>query len=520
MKQPLVIKKENVMREYSGKKVLLALLAATAAMNAQAFDSGSTGALGAFNPTVNTVVTLPDDGVLHYTTINIPAGVWVSFKGNRLNTPVTLLASGNITINGYLNLTGSGSPAAGTAGDGKQGDDGLPGGGGPGGYAGGRGGKADPVAANRAAGAGRGPGGGGGGIALVNFCGYSQIASGGSGGGYASASTGPADGAWCGMSMPAVGAAYGANTLLPLIGGSGGGGGAGGANYDGSGGGGGGGAVLIASSGTLSITSPGYVLADGGGSGTSDGAGGMGGTGGGGSGGAIRLVATTISGNGGVYARGAGYGAISNRSISPGYLGNTGGAGAPGRIRVEAENITLSGTSDPAYTTDTPGPLFVASVPSLRIARVAGVDVPAMPTGSGDVSLPTGTANPVTVEVAAANIPVGSQVKLTVQPAYGNRTVSAAVALAGSDAASTASLTVTLPTGPSVLLLSTTYTVVAAVGDALSRFAGNERVEKVELQARAGQPNNLKLITVGGREFSAPPEVMQIAALAMQRQLR
>ena len=43
------------------------------------FVSGSTGALGVFNPTANTVVTLPSDGVLNYTTVNIPAGVTITF---------------------------------------------------------------------------------------------------------------------------------------------------------------------------------------------------------------------------------------------------------------------------------------------------------------------------------------------------------------------------------------------------------------------------------------------------------
>ncbi|CAI4030259.1 hypothetical protein DNFV4_00687 [Nitrospira tepida] len=92
----------------------------------QTFSSGSTGALGAFNPASNTTVVLPADGILNYTTVNIPAGVTVTFQPNSANTPVTLLAQGDVTIAGTINVsgtnaapaTGSGStPIAGSPGD-------------------------------------------------------------------------------------------------------------------------------------------------------------------------------------------------------------------------------------------------------------------------------------------------------------------------------------------------------------------------------------------------------------------
>ena len=106
---------------------------------AAAFNSGSTGADGVFNPTVTTTVTLPESGILNYTTVNIPAGVTVYFKKNTTNTPVVLLASGNVTIAGSIVVNGGASKHTGAAGDGAIGDDGIPGDGGPGGYAGGRG---------------------------------------------------------------------------------------------------------------------------------------------------------------------------------------------------------------------------------------------------------------------------------------------------------------------------------------------------------------------------------------------
>jgi hypothetical protein len=139
------------------------LMSALAMASAQAaFDSGSTGADGALNPTVNTEIVLPPSGILNYTTVNIPAGVTVTFKKNAANTPVHILASGNVTIAGYVDIRGQDAKSTGTYGDGVLGDDGIPGTGGPGGFDGGRGGKEDGQqrAAIVRGGAGLGPGGG------------------------------------------------------------------------------------------------------------------------------------------------------------------------------------------------------------------------------------------------------------------------------------------------------------------------------------------------------------------------
>ncbi|MET3930834.1 hypothetical protein ABIE51_002721 [Lysobacter sp. OAE881] len=208
-----------------------------------AFDSGSTGADGVFNPTVNTEVELPPSGILNYTTVNIPTGVTVKFKRNAANTPVYILASGDVTIAGTIDLRGDDAKDAGTYGDGAQGDDGIPGAGGAGGFDGGRGGRDD--AQQRAAiirgGAGLGPGGGAGGVEGTDGCnattGYYKHA--GIGGAYGSKVI-KVYSSNCSMTTPAT-EPYGSSLLQPLVGGSGGGGGRGGTNYPGSGGGGGGG---------------------------------------------------------------------------------------------------------------------------------------------------------------------------------------------------------------------------------------------------------------------------------------
>ena len=56
-------------------------------------NSGSDGHDGALNPTGNLVINMADhpDGIFHYTSVNIPAGVTVSFLPNAGNKPVVWL---------------------------------------------------------------------------------------------------------------------------------------------------------------------------------------------------------------------------------------------------------------------------------------------------------------------------------------------------------------------------------------------------------------------------------------------
>jgi hypothetical protein len=470
----------------------LALFAVTlgAAFHAQAqtFDSGSTGADGALNPTVNTEVVLPPSGILNYSSVNIPSGVTVTFKRNTLNTPVVLLVLGNATIAGTISVNGSNATAVGSAGDGNQGDDGQPGRGGPGGFDGGRGGPSLVQMNPSLGGAGLGPGGGLGETSARNGCG-------GYGAGHA------VSGAGNNCDSNGAGTAYGSSLVLPLIGGSGGGGGHGRTNSEGAGGGGGAGAILIAAGGTLNVT--GAIYADGGWGGFAAGTD-VGSWGGGGSGGAIRLVATAVAGNGVLQA-------IGGCAGGSGSFESCWAPSSKGRIRIEGFSITRTQPSNPADTKDTPGPVFIPNSPTIRIASVAGQSVPATPTGNADVTLPTAVVNPVTVTFESTNVPLGNTIALTVTPANGTPTSAVSTAIAGSLAAGTASVQVTLPQGPSVLQARTTYTIVASLGDALSNFAANERVERLDVTATlGGDAGGVKLVTVSGRTFDAPP-----AALAL-----
>ena len=463
-----------------------------------AVNSGSTEALGAFNPSVNTEIVLPPSGILNYTTFNVPTGVTVTFKKNATNTPVVILASGNVSIIGNIFLMGTDGKATGTEGGGILGDDGIPGVGGPGGYDGGRGGTGTlTTAASGPGGAGQGPGGGGGGKYTTSY----GLYSGGGGGGFAAAGADSNSVNYCGAPCAGAsgGVAYGSSQLLPLIGGSGGGGGTGNL-YNGAGGAGGGGAILIASNGTVSIT--GVIYAYGGVGGAVAGIGG-GGSGGGGAGGAIRIVATTISGNGALNTVGQAAGTNSTH----GYY--VGGAGGVGRIRLEADAYTRTAASSPAHTQGLPGPIFVAGLPTLSITSVGGAVVPNQPTGNADVTLLSTTTNPVVVEFTTTGVPAGNTVKLTLKPANGVAVTAISPALVGDTISATASVSIALPDGPSTLQATVTYNIVLAMGEALSVYAQGEVVEKITLASTLGaKESTVTLITVSGKEFVIPAALL------------
>lgn len=84
------------------------LLAGCAAVMAQQFDPGSDGALGDFvsKPGVNTIA-LPPDGVLKYRTFTVLEEHVVVFAPNKANTPVWVLATGDITVRGLIDVSGS-----------------------------------------------------------------------------------------------------------------------------------------------------------------------------------------------------------------------------------------------------------------------------------------------------------------------------------------------------------------------------------------------------------------------------
>jgi hypothetical protein len=444
------------------------------ALPALAFNSGSTGADGAFSPPANIAVQLPDSGVLNYTTVNIPTGVTVTFLKNATNTPVYILASGDVTIAGTINVNGdTGATIA-------------PGRGGPGGFDGGVGG---PV--NFCGGPGLGSGGGKAGIQVFTTMSY------GAGGGGGSFGTAGAAGGTANATYSrggAGGSTYGNTDIYPFIGGSGGGGACASSSYLGTGGGGGGGALLIASSGTINVT--GSITANGGAGGAISG-GSYSGVGGAGSGGAIRLVANTIKGEGTISATGGLGGGV--------YLVLSSAAAGSGRILFEANTFQRSATTNPPHFFDnTPATLFPAVAPSLKITKIGGITVTATPKGTfgdPDVTLPSTIVNPVDILVESSNIPVGTTVSITIIPEFGATTGASAV-LQGSDALSTATVPANFSSKTvNVIVASATFTLASS--NSVPVFADGERVAKIKVDSVLGGKSSITYITESGREVRA-----------------
>lgn len=427
------------------------------------FSSGSTGADGIFSPATNQDITVRPGGVYNYTTVNIPAGVTVRYFRNTDNAPVVILATGNVTIDGSIVVSGldSGAPSNETPALGAAG--------GPGGFNGGNGGHFTGFLPT----AGQGPGGGAAGVANVV------------------------------AGQPAT---YGAPTLFvgltPLFGGSGGGGGAP-AGSNGVAGAGGGGAILIASS--TRITVNGSVRANGGNP-ANNFAGTCSASGGPGSGGAIRLVAPEIAGGG------------SNSLIQaiPGAhsAGCQPAGGNPGRIRLEASNmIGFTGLTNPTPSIVTaPGPVSplgnpaLANVPTLAIASVGGSAVPGTPTASysvPDITLAAGTANPIPVVVNATNTPVGSptEIKVRLIPRGTASTVTVpATDHSGTFASSSATANVTLPAGQVTVLQASAAMTLTGQFASLFPLIDGEPVERVMVAANMGEVSTVSLVTRSGKE--------------------
>lgn len=470
----------------------LTLLATGEEVNAAPFNSGSTGSDGAFASTSSMTLTMPASGIFNFTTVNIPAGVTVSFVPNVTNTPITMLASGDVTINGTININGNdGVSVNSTVNLGYF----VPGGGGgPGGYSGGGGGVA-PAFNNGVqinAGSGLGPGGGG----------FDPVVGVGFGGTYN----------------------YGNPNLLPLLGGSGAGGGASYKGLDfncgtngcnGGGGGGGGGAILIASSGTIAMN--GIITANGGGGGLgfhtpyggSDYVGA-----GGGSGGAIRLMANNLTGTG-TFSVNGGSGSGSQQYFAP---------SGPGRIRLEANTFSFTGSivaNPPAGSTSgghlasvgIPGIVSFTSVPVLAITSVGGTTAPINPTGSlitPDITLPSSITNPISVTVSASNIPVGTVISVSAIPQNGNNGTGGSTTLGGTLSSSNGTASLSLTAGsPYTVMAQATFSATLASND-FPTYAEGEKVEKIRVAANYGGLSTITLITATGKEIQLEKALQSI----------
>ena len=337
-----------------------------------AFDSGSTGTDGAISIATNTVMTLPSSGVFNATTVSVAEGATLSFTRNDFNTPVFLLATGNVVISGTISVNGgTGSRVVG----------GDPG---PGGFAGGT-----PGSSGSSPGDGRGPGGG------LSGSNVSNSTSGVGSGSYGHVGTN--------STSTRKGATYGSPLLIPMIGGSGGGGTTGTPGY----GGGGGGAILIASNTEIIVNSVGKITANGGKhqhNGYN-----------GGSGGAIRLIAPKVSGAGKLQAYPLDN--SGNRSIN---------RAGRGRIRIDSlDKSAMFFTFDPLELASVGSNMvvFPSPTPRLDIILAAGTTIAVGFGSPASIILPFNTDPNQTITVRATNFDTIVDIDLVLQPENGSRIV-------------------------------------------------------------------------------------------------
>lgn len=330
------------------------LLAGT--VSAQPFKSGSDGSYGPINVTENTVLEMPANGIFHCTTITVAQGATLSFQRNGNNTPVHLLATGNVTIAGNIYIYGT--RAAGI----------VAGLGGPGGFDGGKAAIGDGILP----GSGYGPGGGRGGVRQ-------------------NVDRGAAPGLFLErpniIATTNVTSTYGNAVLIPIIGGSGGGG-----SY-GLAGAGGGGAILIASDTRIDLTG---VINASGGLGNIDYEINSG------SGGGVRLVAPIVAGNGTIEVRGGNA-----------YAGI-------GRVRIDTLDntnygLTVYGSlSMGSMMVAIPNPM-----PRLDVTEVAGRVIEDN-SGPVYIQLPFGSDPNIVLKVRASNVKAKIPIQVVLTPDSGD----------------------------------------------------------------------------------------------------
>ena len=284
--------------------------------------------------------------VFKYSSVQIDEGCTLKFVNHPSNPPVYWLVSGNVVINGEINLDGEhGRDTFMTAGNTTE--CATPG---PGGFAGGISLKYDSGSELfYYGGGGYGPGGATSQIRIKKNM-YEMPSVVGGGGSYATLGNSNSKTIQITNSSDA-GSLYGDETLIPLVGGSGGAGYNGGANFTmigGGAGGAGGGAICIATNGTVTLLGRINARGNRGGGFRSNNSNSFSFRGGCGSGGAVRIVADALVGAGiiDVSSQGAtrqsliqeGWTVYDNTNSFAVYDCSIGGAG---RIRLDSNNITL-----------------------------------------------------------------------------------------------------------------------------------------------------------------------------------
>lgn len=426
----------------------------------------------------------PDKGIYKFGTLVVESGAVITFEKNKNNTPIYIIASGDIIVDGKIHVNGGNASGGGNFGN-------LLGGtGGAGGFDGGDGGT------YRANGKrGGGPGGGEGGDYMENGGSSHWGCSGGNGGYSYHGQNGSTDGSYCAYKALG-GKLYGNAFITPFVGGSGGGGGGGKvwSAHHGTGAGGGGGAMLLATAKNIIINSGAIVTANGGRAAQNKDRQACGGNG---SGGALRLIADTIIVSGVLDARN------STDGYCTGYPSSS--SGHHGYVRLEANNISNGYSVIGFISEGTPREVFPSTFPTVSISTIGGINVPAVTRGTindkPDVELPINTPGIVPIVIATTNIPTdgSATVTLRVSPKAG-----AVKTFTETLTANTVTINAEIMPGTqSILYVEATYNPSIASLDGSDFFVEGEKVEMVKVSSVVGGKSTVTYITESGKEIPA-----------------
>jgi hypothetical protein len=114
------------------------------------------------------------------------------------------------------------------------------------------------------------------------------------------------------------------------------------------------------------------------------------------------------------------------------------------------------------------------------------------------------------VAIATTNVPVGTIVRVTVQPNNeATRTTVDSTPLAGAQTAATATASINIPEGISLITATVVFFAQTLAGNK-PLVIGGERVEKVEVSSTLGGESMVTYITTSGRrikvnEVKQPP---------------
>ncbi|MGE0133430.1 MAG: hypothetical protein AB7U82_35585 [Blastocatellales bacterium] len=138
----------------------------------------------------------------------------------------------------------------------------------------------------------------------------------------------------------------------------------------------------------------------------------------------------------------------------------SGGNGGDGIIRFETPKLTFAGKTLPQSLYSLPGSPDITTQPSLVITSVGGVAAPNPPVGSlqsnPDVTIPDNQNNQ-TITMTTTKIPVGTRIRLTIAASDGSFSTVLSDPVTGSFDSGSATATVTLPAGMSLIRASATF---------------------------------------------------------------